>query len=290
MALTTRSNLVIPEILADAVQGQFEGMRALYGTGAAVVNDSLPAGARGGDTIRVPYFGTLGELDDLTAEGAAAVPTALAMSSEQATVQHSAKAVEITAWAQLAAAYADPYAEAARQFRIMAERRADKALLDAATASLPGSQIVDVYNSTVPKVLGWDTMVDAKLAWGDEQGDIAALVVHSKVLGDLMKQKDTTGRPLFVDAADGALPRFAGVPIIVSDRATKSADSPAKYESLLVKKGALVLWYAKTPSVDADKDITRDTEVLAMHVYWVAHRYGRTPGGTRPGVVKIVTN
>lgn len=287
MPITTRAQLIIPEILQDAIRGEFQKVVALNGTGAAVVSPTLPGGLRGGDTVKVPYFGVLGELEDV-AEGAPLTPQQLTMTSETATVRRSGRAFEITAWAQMAAAYADPYAEAARQLREAVTRRIDQALIDAAVTT---DLVVDVYSATTPKTLDYDTVVNARLQWGDEQGDIALLVVHSKVFGDLLKLKDTTGRPLVnTDATGVELPRFAGIPVRVSDRLPVSADNPPKYTSLIVKRAALAAWYNGEPEVQTDKDILADTQIAAVHVYWVAHRYSRLPGGTRTGVVKIVTN
>jgi len=294
MAITKRKDLVIPEILVEAVQGQWVGMKALWGTGVAVVNSSLPAAnvdgsrLRGGDEVAVPYFGNLGELEDV-AEGDALTPVKLTMSSEKGVVQRSGKAVELTEWSQLAAQYADPYAEVARQLKEMVARRADQALIDAAGAGLPTNMIKDVTGGAT-KTLDWDVMTDAKMLWGDEQDDILMLAVHSKVYGDLLKLKDSTGRPLLVDMNDGTIPRFHGIPIKVSDRNTKIDGATPKYKSMILKRGALAFWFNKTPSIDTDKDILTDSQVLAVHVYWVAHRYRQIAGGSKPGVVQIVTN
>ena len=287
MPITTRAQLIIPEILQDAIRGEFQKVVALNGTGAAVVSPTLPGGLRGGDTVKVPYFGVLGELEDVN-EGTPLTPQQLTMTSETATVRRSGRAFEITTWAQLAAAYADPYAEAARQLREAVTRRIDQALIDAA---LTTDLFVDVYSASNPRTIDYDVVVNARMAWGDEQGDIALLVVHSKVFGDLLKLKDSTGRPLVnTDATGAELPRFAGVPVRVSDRLPVSNDTPPKYTSLLVKRAALAAWYNGEPEVQTDRDILADTQIAAVHVYWVAHRYSRLPGGTRTGVVRIVTN
>jgi len=295
MGLTKRSDLVIPELLTEAIKGQFAGKIALWGTGAAVQSFSLPVSVgggkiKGGDTIKIPYFGTLGELDDVP-EGDALTPTSISMTSETDTVIHSGKAIELSDWALLAAAYADPYAECARQFAEMVVRRADQLLLTAASASLPSGNINDVYNAGSPKNLDYDTLVDSKMLWKDEQADILLLTVHSVVFGNMLKLKDTTGRPLLtMGAAEGDLPRFCGIPVAVSDRNTVTTDSPAKYKSKILKRGALAWWAQESPVVKTDSDILADTEVAAIHVYHVAHRYQRTPGATRPGVIEIVTN
>jgi len=286
MALTTRADLVIPEILQEAVKGAFQGVTALWGTGAAVTADTLPGNVDGGDKVIVPYFGVLGDLEDVANEGDALTPTKLTMTSEEAVVQHSGKAFEITNWAQMAA-FGDPYAEAARQMKEAVIRRADKALIDKAAGT---SLVKDVYDASNPKTLDWDTLIEAKLLWGDEQDDIALLVVHSKVYGDLLKLKDGQGRPLLVDPGDGKLQRFAGIPVAVSDRLPVSSDNPPKYTSLIVKRGALAFWFNGNPTVKTDEDILADSTVAAIHVYWVAHLYSRMPGSTKPGAVKIITN
>ena len=288
MPVTVRSNLIIPEILQEAVRGEFAGVVALLNSGAAAVSPTLPESARGGDVLKVPYFGTIGEYEDV-AEATPLTPANLVMSTDTATVQHSGKAIEITQWAQLAAAYADPYAELARQLRVGFERRMDRALIDAANTT---NLVHDVYSATTPRTLNWDVMVDARLRFGDEQEDIALLVVHSKVLGDLLKLKDNDGRPLLVNdlQAQDRIARFAGVPVKVSDRLAPEPVNPPKYTSLLIKRNALALWYNGSPEVQADRDILRDTQVAAVHVYWIAHRYSRMPGSTRTGVVKITHN
>jgi hypothetical protein len=289
MSLTTRSDLIVPEVLADAVRGAFAGMTALLNTGAAIVRTGLPNGMRGGDKVKMPYFGIIGELEDLAAESDALTPAKLSMTSEEASVAHSGKAFESTRWAQLAAQFADPYGEAARQMRMAVERRADKALIDVAKATL-SSMTKDVYSATVPRTIDWDLVVDGKMLWGDEQDDIILMCVHSKVYGDLLKLKDGEGRPLLVMPADSAVSRFCGIPVKVSDRLEASSDSPAKYTTLLLKRGALAFWFNDTPSVDDDKDILADTRVTATHVYWAAHRYSRLEGYSKGGVVILKHN
>jgi hypothetical protein len=217
-----RADAIIPEILLDATVGAFKGMKALAGTAAASIQVGLPNGSRGGDRVKVPYFDILGEFEDLPDdEGGAGnlpklTPQKLTMSADTAVVRHSGKAFETSVWAQLAAKYADPYAEAARQLAIGLQRRADRALIEEA---LTTDLSMDVYNFSTPRRLDYDLMVDARALWGDEDADIALAVCHSKVRADLLKQKDGQGRPLFLDATQGQLTTVGGVPIIASDRA-----------------------------------------------------------------------
>lgn len=296
MAVTKRTDLINTNILEEAIQAEFAGAVALFGSRAVVQNNSLPANTisggklKGGDTIQVPYFNSLGELDEIATDGDSLTPVALTMTDETSTVRHFGKAVEITTWAQIKGLYADPYKEVARQFRIMAQRTWDKTLIAAGAASLSASFIKDVYNATNPVLLNWDVMVDAKTLWGDEQDNIVMLSVHSKVYGDLQKLKDSTGRPLLVDTNDGSLATFCGVPVKVSDRNTVVTASPNKYKSYIYKAGALALWMNGQPTVDEDKDILKDSDIVAIHTYFVTHRYARVAGGTKTGVIEIVTN
>jgi HK97 family phage major capsid protein len=296
MATTTRSDLIIPEILADAVAGAWAERVALFGTGAAVESSTLPSN-RGGDTVTVPYFGSIGEFEDV-AEGAALTPTTLAQSSEQATVVRAGKAVSMTTWAQMAAMYADPYQEAARQIAEGARRKFDTALVTAAGAAplaspvgRPGDGAIryEPLDSTNNVPISYDVLVDALGQWGDESQDVVAMVVHSKIRDDLLKIKDNDGQPLFTDPmSEGDLPRVLGKPVIVSDR-TPTLDTPDRYITMLIKRGALALWYNSTPLIETDRDILSDEDVMATNIYYVAHRYGRLPSSTKPGIVQLVT-
>ena len=286
MATTTRSNLIVPEIMQEAVQGEFEGMTALYGTSAAVVNGSLPQTnpntgqrIRGGDTVTVPYFDTLGELEEV-AEGDGLTPAQLTMSDETATVKHAGKMFELTYWANLAANFADPYAEAARQLRVAANRYADQQLLNVAASS---PLVFDLSAETDPTI-SYDAVIDTATLWGDEQEEIVLMVVHSHIYADLLKLKGDGGRPLVQAPTEGQLPRFAGIPVKVSDRVSVNADV---YDVQIHKRGGSALWFQGAPRFLSDQDISADSELGAIHVYLAPHRYKRRPGETKTGVALL---
>lgn len=304
MAVTKRSDLIVPEVLEDAIRGEFAGAKALYGSGASFVTPrGFPSNARGGDKITIPYFGTIGEFEDLANNegGSGAVPALtpakITMTDEEATVQHSGKAFEITNWSQLAAVYADPYAEAARQMREGLERMADAKLLAQANTS---TLVHDIYSSTnaAGSEPEWDELLEARFKFGDEQNDIALMVMHSDVVLRLLQQADTQGRPIWQDVLkSGGLPaEVLGVPVKMSDRATKTpeaggASTATRYDTLIIKRNALAFWFSgNEPSVQTDRDILADTDVAAIHVYYAAHRYSRVAGGTTTGVVKFRHN
>lgn len=281
MAKIKNTDVIDREILETSIRGAVAaGMNCLYGSGAAVVKTTLSAG-RGsvGDQVKIPYFGSIGEMEDLATDGDALTPKAFASTAELATVIHSGIAFEMTAWAQQGVD--DPYAEVARQAVESLRRRADKALLDAALATDAP------MTSTTGATFSYDAFVNAKLLWGDEQDDIAAFAVHSKVYGAMLKLKDANLLPLLIDSAkDGGMPRILGVPVIVSDKLVPAA---TVYPSLILKKNALVFWMNGDVSLKTDSDILSDSDVGAIHVYHATHKYKRMPGLTKGGVVILKT-
>lgn len=288
MAFTKRSDLIIPELLVEAVQGEFaQNLMVLYGTGAAVVSQTLPSDKKGGDTVKVPYFGTLGELEFLN-EGDALTPEGLSESSETAPVIRAGKAFETTEWARMAANQ-DPYPEAARQFGVIARRGFDQKLVESARASLPSVYINDV-SGTGSGLITFDAVADTTGGWADQQDNIEMIAVHSKVYRDLQKLKDTTGRNLLqLPTQKGDPAMIFGIPVMVSDRCTVITGSPNTYESYIFKKSALALWMQEAPKVLTGVDILADSTVVAIHLYFATYRYLRVRGSTHPGVLKLIT-
>jgi hypothetical protein len=303
MAVTRASDLIIPEVFAETIQGELAGMTALFGTPAAIVRTGLPGDLRGGHTVNIPYFGTLADLEDAPADENAStdannlsVPTIqkITMTQEQATVSHSRTAFEASRFSQFTSLPdGDPITEASRQMRILVQRRADKALIaEAETTDLER----DIYNDSTPASLDWTEVEEAKGLFGDEMTDIAALAVHSKVYTRLKTQVDANGRPLvYMPERQGELATIGGVPIVVSDRLTVTPEAGGtgtadSYTSLLLKRNSLIFWMNGTPSVRTDTDILSDSDILAVHVYWAAHRYKNLPGSSKAGVAKIIHN
>lgn len=285
MPVTTRSDLFIPEVLADAVAGAWPDRIALLGTDAVVESSTLPGGVKYGDKVRIPYFNVLGELE-IVGEGVPLTPVKLTMTTEVAEVKRAGRLFSATTWSQLAAMYADPYAKATEQLIEAAKRAFDSGLVEAAASTTGGGvQTVDASSGTI----SYDAIVDALAAFGENEDSVAAVVMHPKVLNDLRKAKSNDGMPLFLDPRDGGRPRVLGLPIIVSRRAPVISGTPNTYVTLFVRRGALALWYNGTPSIDTDKDIATDELYAAVNVYFVAHRYSRLPGDTDPVVVRLVT-
>lgn len=229
MARTIISDVFNPEILTETVQGVFAQKTAFMGSalarlGVCVVAGTMPEGGPDaiGTTIKVPYFGVIGDFEENVTDGDPATPKKIQQTNESATITRDTLAFEVSRWAQananLMPGESDPYTESARQIMQAAERAMDKRIIAAAKAS--GVFQKNVWSSTVPVGLSYDLLVEAMIdGWGDEGDDAVAFLTHSHGKKDLLKLKDSTGRPLLVESQrEGELDRFCGLPVVVSDR------------------------------------------------------------------------
>ena len=298
MAATLITDLVDPEVLTEAISARFApGVEALWGTKAVVMNDTLGGEHdRIGTQIKVPYFGSIGAWEK-RADGAAFTPRKITQTEETAEVQCVGIAIGVTDWARMVGARGaggkDPYEEAADQAINGFHDCIDKMLCAAAMASCP-EMTIDVYNHTTPRTIDSDLIIDGRAKWGDEAGERALFLCHSKVENDMWKLKDTTGRHLVVSPQTGGLSQFMGYPVGVSDllkpEKPTNPSHPLKYTSLLINPGAMVCWYSGAPKVETDRDILASTNNLVISTYVVVHRYLRMPGKTKPGVAILIHN
>lgn len=283
MSFVSTGDVISPELLLESILGAFEDASVMSDTGVAIFKTGMPAGrAQLGQLIKLPYFDTIGEMEDVP-DGQNATIRSLSMSSDQAEVKRSSIAVESTWWAQ-ATACDNPYPEMGRQARVALQRRADKALLDEAIADSNALEL-DAYAGT-PSFFDWDVAVDARDKWGDEDNDIGALVMHSKTRSRLLKLKDTTGRPLYQMGQDGKIDTYCGLPTFVTNRLRPTADSTPKYTTLMLKRSSMLFWLGAV-NLREDQQILADSDLMALHAYWACKAYKRHPMGTKSGIVRI---
>lgn len=291
MAITKRDSNLYKDVLVEAVGAAFAGKRALAGTGAAILVPNLPTMSMGiklgtGSKVQIPYFDSLGELEDVV-EGQALTPRLLSSTQEESVFIHSGIAAEVTDWASIAAQAADPYTAIADQFTELAMRRIDQGLIDKAK----GTALVLTTGASIVE----DNVTDARFLWGDEDDDVVLMVAHSKVMRSIRRLKDSTGRLLYAppefspNGEKSKMGTFNGIPLMQSDRLTPDAGTPTVYPSLLLKKGALVAWYNGNPVPEEDRDILTASNITALHLYHIEHMYKRPKNGTKPGVVKLLT-
>lgn len=265
MSQTTKSDMLDPQILTEAVQGAFAQKNAFMGSvlassGAVIVDGSMPQGGPDAiaKTITVPYFGTIGEFEENIADGSAATPKKIQQISENGTVLRDTLAFEVTRWGQgvgkVDPNLGDPYEESARQAVEAAQRQMDKVIMAAFAAS---PLVLDKYSATSPRYLDYNLVVDGKAKLGDEMRSIVAMVIHSQVEADLLKLKDTEGHPLLVlNQKEGEVDRFCGVPLLTSDRVPLTGSTMGAVTSSGTTTPAVTLSGTPTGAWELHIDIT----------------------------------
>jgi N4-gp56 family major capsid protein len=274
---TLKSNVIVPEVLADMIAAEFAGQLVIAASPMVRVEEALLAS--GGDTVKIPRWDAISAADDLT-EDTALTAEVLGTGSDTAPVVGAGKLVEISDQALLAA-QGDPLAEIARQYGILIARKIDQALVtEAETTSLAKS---------VAAAIDADAVIDAKTKFGDAQADIAGIVLHSKQFSDLLKDADFKSSGVYGDLggalATGSVGTILGMPVYVSDRVTKTTGSPDTYTALLVKRGALGLFYQRQPRVEIQRNIEKFTTKVSVSAFYAVCLFQSTP----LGVVKLVT-
>ena len=288
MGTTTKDNIIIPEIMTDAVRAGFPGLQLMGGTGAALVQTGMPDGrTQVGNTVKVPYFTSIGEVETLAADGDALTPANLTETDEEAVVKHLGKAFGATKWSRSGAS--DPYAEGTRQILASVQRGLDTELINAAKSETDWAAYIYDQSVNGDGKITYDAIVETVGKFGDETDDLACIVMHSKVYKDLLMIKDSSGRPIWVDLSGVGGPRLTAlnIPIKISDRLTPVA---TVYPSMLLRKGALVAWIDdEAYEVLTDFDILANSYIAAMHMYAVVHRYKRVDAKNKPGVSILKT-
>ena len=277
MAETLSTDLYAPEVWGDMASEEFKG-RAIIATSTATVTRDDLVGVPGA-VINFPKWGVLNDLDDIT-EGNAMGLEKMSQTNSQATIKAAGKAVEISDTASLVG-IGNPQDEAIRQFGVLAARKVDEDLITAATSVVTdgidhkGGTATDSkpLQATITGGFTWNNLVDALNAFGDdfEPSEFAGLVIRSEQRAEIMKD------PLFIQASQtnaggpgslvnrGLIGDIAGVPVYVTNRL-------AQGHALLLKQNSLGLFYKRRPIVERDRDIIRQSTVIATNLHYAVKR------------------
>lgn len=291
MATTLRSDLVLPDILAEEVMKGFTGRLLLNDSGAVVVNPGLQAGVNEvGNTVTIPYFDDVGEAEEV-AEGAAGTLDKVTQSSETSTVVRIFKGISIANLAMIAKSTGRDINEVAiEKVRQALARKLDtialaRALARASTASME-------YDGTGAAVSS-DAIVETLKLFGEDLDDDNALAIwgmNPKVYWGAATLADTTGRTLFTPAQGERLARIGGVQVRMTAKTDMVvAGSPTTYKSPLIKRGAIAAWVNENIRIDYERDPTADVDMVMANMYCVVHAYSTMPNSTHAGVAVMKT-
>ena len=293
----TSSDVFIPQVATDTVIAGIsdEGVKVLHDSEAVNVSSTLGASGmlKVGRKVTIPYFGMIPDWQDDVPEGTALNPDKATEVVEEASMKRMGVNIELSTWEEMVlrgrSLKLDPYTLFAAQAIERLGQAFERRLVTTAVTDLP-SAYINAAPADASKTIDWDSIADTKQLLGDAAKKIVMMSVHSKVKTDLTKLKDAVGRPLLVDATAGTaeIPRIQGLPVFESDFNKKSADSPAKYDTLLLQRGALALWHS-LPTVKIWQDPRSETNQIILWVYYIAYRYKSLPGGSKPGVLILRT-
>ncbi len=254
MPFTSIANVIDPQVLADQVSARFPDKLVVGSPNLVDVDTDFPLGSPG-TLLQIPFWKRIAAFATLT-EGTALVPSNVTAVTESATVQRAGAAFEVYDTAQLVSK-SDPVAEIAGQIARRAAEFIDSQLV-AEIAHTPNvfDQSVSAAQTNVNGI--WDQSVAIKAmvtTVGDNYGELlksGAIIMHSKVLGDLLltgaiQNQYQSGMNTL---QTGMIPHLSGLPIIVSDRVTQTTQSTkALYSSYIIGKNALALFYQRQVQV-----------------------------------------
>ena len=253
MSTTMKSNVIIPEVLADYVEAKLTN-KSVFAPLAEIDNTLESRGE--GDSIKLPKYAYIGAAAGVN-EAADIGTTNLTTTSVTKTVSKIGKGVAITDEAMLSA-FGDPAEETAKQLALAIDDKTDTDCLAELATLTPGRSLIVTTDLTS------DLLVDALAIFGeDEQGD-KVLYANAKSVSALRKDDD------FIKASDigsqqvikGSTGEIWGCQIINTNRLAASDDS------YIVKPGALRLINQRGIFVEQSRDAAHQiTNYYASKLY-----------------------
>ncbi len=284
MAITKITDIIDPEVLADQISAKFPDKLVLGQTDLVEVDSTFPLGAPG-TKFKIPFWKRISAFGDLN-EGTAMTPDKITTGSEFAVVARGGAAFEVTDQAELVSK-ADPTGEVANQI----SRRAAEYIDGKLTLAL--DKTPNTFNQAATQVdskatLTQNAIVQAiintlKDNMGALLGGGGALIMHSKVYGDLVQLSAIQNQ--YQSGMDvirtGLVPTLLGMPIFISDLVTTATSSVTpQYQTYVVGRGSLGLFYQRQVQVEFDRDILKLSDIISANVHFAAHLFGYDDNGS----------
>ena len=265
MSMTTLSNIINPQVMADMISAELPN--ALQVSKLYKVDRTLTGKA--GNTITVPQWAYIGAAADL-AEGVEGTVTQMTASADKEyTVKKAVKNVELTDEALLSG-YGDPKGEAVRQLKLAIADKVDNdgiALLKGITSATEGAQFV----SSDANALGYDVVCEALDLFSDEeQGGDKVLLVDAQGIKDL--RKDTRFVDKYSDTgvammASGVVGRIAGCEVVISNKLNPA--SGKTHKAIVMKPNAITAFIKRDVTVETARNILAKTTTISADEHYV---------------------
>ena len=178
MAVTKKSDIIIPEVMGEAINAKIDALAKF--TPYAKVDKTLVGVP--GDTVTVPAWNYIGDAEDV-GEGESVTPTKLTASETKFTIKKAMKSVSITQEA-INSGHGNPVGQAETQ---LAKATASKVDKDVVEASYGAHTIVDKSAN----VIGYNAIVDAVTKFADEEDDVEkTMFIHPEQEATLLKDSN----------------------------------------------------------------------------------------------------
>lgn len=226
MAVTVKSNMIIPEVLADYVNAKLTD-KSVFAPIAEIDNTLENRGE--GDSIKFPKYAYIGAAT-VTNENGQIVPVALSTTSVTKQVHKITKAVSITDEARLSA-FGNPAEEAATQLAASIDDKVDDECLTELESLTPARSYITTGD------LSSDLIIDALTIFGEDEQGVKGLYTGASQVASLRKDPDyMNGSEIATDEMiRGASGKIWGCQIVNTNRLA------SKNESFIIKPGALKL-------------------------------------------------
>lgn len=273
MAVTKKTNVIIPEIMGPAIGARLD--KALRLTTYAAVDDTLEG--REGDEVTIPVWDYAGDAVEVP-EGEEVPVSELACNVRKFKVKKAMKAFPITDEAT-ESAFSDPGAEAERQILMSIKGKVEQDLIDACY----GGNVVTVEHNGA---LDYTAIVRAVAAFNFESNPDKVLFVHpdqeaSMLLNPYFKDKSKFGGSVGIE---GAIGKIAGCWIKKSKRVqyvepTSTHGGYWRNVIVLIQNeklededptAALTIYTKKGITLETQRDAMNQTEAIVGSKHYIA--------------------
>jgi len=289
---TSIQDLIVPEVVGEIASALMIDKTAIVGSGVASPDYNNVDIRKGGEFCKVPFWNEAEGEDEVLAEGNILTPDKVTMGEDIGVVLHRGKAWSAYTLAKIVSGR-DPNRAVGEQLANFWGKRYDAALLSVLKGAFSGplkdTHVLDVSApdaSTYPVIAKPEHFVDAMGLLGDNMQDaFEVIIMHSKVYADLVKQgliqfgQTVMGQQII---ETGGLPTLLGRRVIVSDAcpveeyvidATTGATGK-KYTTFIAGRGVMYFGFQREITIETDKDILAQEEVMVTTVHFCAHLKG----------------
>ena len=247
--ITNLTDMVNVPVVKSMLQPK-EILKKSKWAGLCKIDTEALTATNAGDTIKIPFYNYIGDMDELT-EGVDMDSVVLTTGSKDYAVKSYGKSVILTKEAMVSG-FGDPVGNVVEQLKKSAANKLDKEIPVLVSAEITDVSTAAQYLNYVPAVaeaISYDLIVDAAVLYGqDEDGGI--VVIHPAQKAEIRKSAQfeiiNDGEKLM----SGVIGRIAGYQVVVSDAVEMiGADATERYVNFLMKPEAITIFFKQEAEV-----------------------------------------